>query len=865
MKRKHAFFSILFIIVIFLFCFVSPAVTGIDPNAQDLAIRNASPSMSHWFGTDSLGRDIFARVCVGGRTSLTIALICTVLTLLIGCLYGGICAFFDRADCLMMAFLYVVSSIPDILLVLIISALICPNRAGIFPVVISITASGWCKTARLTRDLLRPLRDSNYVLEAKTLKKNGFYNIIHHMLPNISYGLITRALLSVPEFIFYESFLSYLGIGVNPPDTSWGSLISSAQTNFMFHPYQLVFSSLFLIVWQFSLTWLGSFVCEENLAKDTWTQREGDLSPQDPSSSHTELFACGNILSVQNLSVQYEACEDWAVRNVSFAIHKGEIVGLVGKSGCGKTSIARAISGMLPFVGGYVSPETKIMFDDILVDFSNAGLRKIRGRHGVAVIYQDAVSSLDPTMKIGKQLQECLSLREELSKEAQKNEIEKYLCDVGLDTNVDELLSLYPHQLSGGIAQRIIIAMAIMAEPKLLICDEPTASLDFINKKRIAELIKRVAKAHNTAVLFISHDIGLVTEIASKIIVMSDGELKEASTPPEMKKTMKNHTDATNELIQAAVAIPKERHDFHTEKTVLIVEHIACRYPKASADAINDVSFKLKRGEVLGVLGESGSGKTTLARAILGQIRIKHGCIHMDPSITTQQYLFQNPISAFDPHWTIGKSILEGVPRENANREQLEHLLQQVGLNPLYANRYPHELSQGQCQRAAIARAISVNPQLLICDEPTSSLDLVNQKQILELLIRMNAENHLTYIFISHDLDVIRYVSDRIVVMLKGAIIEVASTTELFEHAVHPYSKLLLDKEKIRADEESIKKTDGEQGCKFFDCCLIHREICREKRPDLRRLGNDTEIKRHHFVACHAVEYEEFGGGSLCQ
>lgn len=853
--RKFKFvFSVTVLCIVLFCCFVAPTLNGIDPNLQHIELRNDTPSANHLFGTDSLGRDIFTRVCVGGRVSLLVAFVCTIFATTFGCLYGGISAFFFRIDGFMMLFLDIFSSIPDILLVIVLSLWLDSN--SIVVLAFSISMVGWCKIARIVRSLLKPLKSANYVIEARSLGKNGFYTICFHMLPNILSSIIARAVLSIPEFIFYESFLSYLGIGVRPPEASWGSLISEAQKNFMFHPCQLIVTSLFLILVLLSVTWLGDCINDSAGHHDKTHLQTSDIwgrKATQPLMTDTKEFDWNNnVLVVQNLSIRYQQSDCISVDNVSFSIGQGEIIGLVGQSGCGKTSIARAVSGILSLYHGIISSESKMIFDGKQIHrFSETAVQNICCREGIAVIYQDALSCLDPTMKIGKQMAECFSQRGKYSKSDSQRIIKEYLYDVGLNDKTDELLELYPYQLSGGIAQRILIAMAIMANPKLLICDEPTASLDYINCKKIVALLKRLSEIHGTSILFITHDISIVKEIASKILIMDEGAIVDFVTPENFERSSNVHT---KQLVEAAFMNRAGRKDFHTSPTTLRVEHLYYRYPKSSFDAIENVSFKLKQGEVFGILGESGSGKTTLSKLIFGYLHTNRGTIQKDIPALRVQYLFQNPLSAFDPSWTVGKSILEGVSDSKTGNNFLNDLLQQVGLDFSVAKRYPDELSLGQCQRAAIARAIAVDPQLIICDEPTSALDMVNQKRILELLMQLNSERKRTYIFVSHDLNVINYVSDRIAVMYKGKFVEIAFIDEFYNHTCHPYSQMLISGKLSSAEPLVLNKQFDESGCDYYPICSKKTDICKCRKPELKKLGNATLTRRHHLVACHNIE-----------
>lgn len=840
MKRKMTIISASVIFLISAVCIFAPLFCCGEFDEQVLTIRNQSPSAEHWFGTDSLGRDIFLRVCVGGRNSLLIAFVCTVVTTLFGCLYGGVCALVVKLDKPLFALLDILVSIPDIILVLAFSLIF--EFKGIVSICVAICSLGWCKMARLSRDLLKPLRDSEYVLQAKMFGANEFSVITKHLLPNIIQIVFSRAILSFSEFMFYESFLSYLGIGISPPNISWGSLIYGAQNNFSVYHYQGVFFCLFLFCTLIAVNCLG-----ESLAGQSNTAHGIKAQPYLSSGrSETEVkdnLYESDILYVKDLRVRYFANAHGrsTVEGASLFIHKNEIVGLVGQSGCGKTTIARTLSGIVDFYGGMVDPGSKIYFNSKRINMSDKkSKRSIMGENGIALIHQNALSVLDPSMTIGKQLMECFKLWQNKPR-SKKERIElanQYLKKVGISES-EKYLKKYPCQLSGGIAQRVVIAMAIAMKPQLLICDEPTSSLDNVNQKRIVSLLKKLVNEEELSILFISHDMSVVKSIASRVLRMQDGKITESDLSCSDSNTMLMHRYIV---------------DAHTKDTALYVEHLYAGYYGMSDYVVRDVSFKLKPGETLGILGESGCGKTTLVRSILKKLVIKQYPMEIKPSSTIifksikkAQLVFQDPLASFDPHWTIGKSILES----GCDLDTMYSLLDDVGLEKEIAKKRPTQISIGQCQRAAIARAISVKPHLLICDEPTSSMDLDNQSKILNLLVNLIKEYNMTCIFISHDPDVIKNVSDRVAVMYKGKIVEVVSTKLFADNSTcehHPYTESLLYSCDTDNVEDNMPQTNG---CDYYNSCRSRCDVCRSSVPMLAKIGVDTSEKRHHFIACH--------------
>lgn len=843
MKKKGIYISIGIISLIVLVCLLGPVFSPWSAEEQMLEIRNQSPSLSHIFGTDSLGRDIFVRVCVGGRTTLFIAFICTLVTSLLGCIYGGIAALIEKLDKVLLAILDCLVSIPDVLMVLALS--ICFDCKNILAVCVIICVLGWCKMARLTRDLLKPLRNCEYVIQARLTGKKEIRIVLEHLIPNILPNVVSRAILSFSEFVFFETFLSYLGIGLKPPKTSWGNLISGAQNEFMSHPYQIFVYCAFLFFTLLAINCLGELLVQP--PKEQCKDDEEIISETSAENENIEDRVDTPILKVENLCISYEASSKKVVNGISFSLFEGERVGLIGQSGCGKSTLAKGLSGMLSIANVSKKIEGDIYFHGSKIDINVAEERKkMIGYQGIAIIHQDAVGSLDPTMRIGKQIGEIIKLTANMSSKEIKSKVIEYLQMVGFCDDAETRMKQYPCQLSGGIAQRVVIAMTLAMQPSVIICDEPTAALDSANQNRIIDLLKTVAEKNRIALIFISHDMRNVGRIATRIFLMSDGKIHLADSMPEKNLPSR-----------------KEFIDRHTEKTALRVQHLVAGYE--GKRVLDDVSFKLQPGETFGIVGESGSGKTSLVSAIIKRILIKQLPIEIDDkgyerderksmilpeSISSLQYICQNPFSSFDPKWTIEKSIMEGY----SDKDEMRKLLKSVGLDSEILKRTPAELSIGQCQRAAIVRALLKKPQLLICDEPTSSMDVVHQRLILELLRGLIAEREITCIFIAHDMEVISSVADRIAVMYRGQLVEIAPSTIYFERKTcHPYTEALMSGDYGREDESELSNV---KGCLYYSHCKYRTKECSIKRPLLEQFGKNSLMDRHHFIACNSFNKE---------
>jgi peptide/nickel transport system ATP-binding protein len=518
------------------------------------------------------------------------------------------------------------------------------------------------------------------------------------------------------------------------------------------------------------------------------------------------------VLSIENLTVALPAWSDraHAVSGVSLEIRRDEILCVVGESGSGKSVMAKAILGLLPAPHVRVTGG-RIVFDgQDLLELSEHEMRAIRGG-------RIAMVALNPVMKVGRQVDEVLEVHTQLTPAERRKRVLALLEDVRLP-DPERIIDSYPHELSGGQRQRVMIAMALALEPALIIADEPTTALDVTTQAQILRLLKELQRAHGTAVLFITHDFGVVAEIADRVAVMRHGELVELGTAEEVL----NHPRAgyTKDLVAAVPSLtPRVKDAGGDPEPLLIVRGLSKTFGRAGGlfgkrsrhvKAVDTVSLEVGRGRSLALVGESGSGKSTLARCIIGLETPESGEILLDgarisglsrnamrPLRRHIQMVFQDPFASLNPRHRVGNIIalgptIQGVPREKAWLEARE-LLRLVGLKPEAAERYPHEFSGGQRQRIGIARALAVKPKLIIADEPVSALDVSVQKQVLELLDELRRTLNLSMLFITHDLRVAATVCEEIAVMQNGRIVEHGTTAEIFRSPQHPYTLSLLD------------------------------------------------------------------------
>jgi len=530
------------------------------------------------------------------------------------------------------------------------------------------------------------------------------------------------------------------------------------------------------------------------------------------------------LLSVKNLCISISKIP--ILKNISFELNSNEILGFVGESGSGKSITAFSIINLFNLKN--IIKTGSINFDGKPIDsLSFIDFEKIRGNE-ISIIFQEPMSSLNPSMKCGEQVIEIILNHEFISTKKAKNRVIDLLKKVQLN-DPEIVYNKYPHQLSGGQQQRIMIAMAISCNPKILIADEPTTSLDGIVKKGIISLLKSIQKETKMSIIFISHDLPLVSKIAKKIIVLNKGKIVETGTsnqifkspkklytklllnarPPKNIRPKRLPTNENN-IAKPVLISKQERIKTHAKiyqsSPILKIKNLEFSYNNNKV--LNDVSFDLYKGETLGLVGESGSGKSTIAKSILnlndfnkGQILYKENDIkkiNKKDFRKNIQLIFQDPFSSLNPEISIGYSIIEPMLSHGIYETKIESkekaisLLEQVKLNKSDFNKFPHQFSGGQRQRIVIARALALNPKILICDESVSALDVSIQAQVLNLLNDLKETFSFTFLFISHDLSVVKYMSDRVIILNKGVIEESNETDHLFANPKKDYTKNLL-------------------------------------------------------------------------
>ena len=606
-----------------------------------------------------------------------------------------------------------------------------------------------------------------------------------------------------------------------------------------------------------------------------------------------------SLLEVRSLDVRFDTPdgEVHAVRDLSFEIDQGETLGVVGESGSGKSQTVLSLIGLLADNGR--ASGTALFDGQDLFKLSPEALRRIRGRR-ISMIFQDPMTSLNPYLTIAEQMVQVVREHDKTTRRAARNRCLQMLEAVKIP-DARARLDCYPHELSGGMRQRVMIAASLLLDPEILVADEPTTALDVTVQAQILELMRDLNRRLGTAIILITHDLGVIAGLCERVLVMHDGESREQGNvrdvfyrprhsytkallkavprlDAECAQRLAPATDAQGQQAAAASSVPAD------DASLLSVDGLKVHFPIRAGGwlgrtrplrAVDGVDLDLRPGETLGIVGESGCGKSTLARAILRLVPTTAGnvCLlgqsmgELDKRALREmrrdaQVIFQDPLASLNPRMTVGNIVSEPLwthfPELDSEevRVQVADVLRRVGLSGRELNRYPHEFSGGQCQRIGIARALVLKPKVIICDEPVSALDVSIQAQIINLLMDLQSEFGLALIFIAHDLAVVRHISHRIMVMYLGQIIEVATRQALYETPLHPYTRALIsavpipdpDKERAR-DRELLpgdlpSPIDPPSGCRFRTRCRFAEERCRVEVPELRPLKGS-------LVACH--------------
>jgi len=798
------------------------------PYSYDTVIRDlpgpapSPPSWRNWLGTDDQARDVVARLIYGYRISVLFGLILTLLSSLIGIAAGAVQGYFGGwVDLLLQRVIEIWSGMPTLFLLIILASIVTPNFWWLLGLMLLFT---WMTLVGVVRAEFLRARNFDYVRAARALGVGDTAIMRRHLLPNAMTAALTYLPFVTSGAVTTLTALDFLGFGLPPGSPSLGELLLQGKNNLR-APWLGITGFVVIALMLTLLVFIGEAVRDAFDPRKTLVAplppepgKASDAQPVSRAAVGTAALEtpAGALLRVDDLRVRFgrgPGAVD-AVRGVSFSVARGETVALVGESGSGKSVTALSILQLLPYPNAS-HPGGRIRYQDVeLVGADGATLRRIRGDR-IGMIFQEPMTSLNPLHSIERQVGEVLAVHRGLDAGAVRARVVELLRVVGL-TNPERRLGAYPHELSGGQRQRVMIAMALANEPDLLIADEPTTAVDVTIQAQLLALLQELQQRLGMAMLFITHDLGIVRAIADRVCVMQHGMIVEQG-PVDAVFRAPQHPYTQRLLAAQPAGAPAPIAS--AAPTLLRVADLRVWYPikagvlRRTVDhvrAVDGVSFTLHAGETLGVVGESGSGKTTLGLAVLRLIDSR-GVIELDgrdvaalrgdalrPLRRAAQIVFQDPYGSLSPRLSVGQIVEEGlrvhrIGATPAEREaRIVEALREVGLEPEARHRYPHEFSGGQRQRIAIARAIVLQPRLVILDEPTSALDVSVQAQIVDLLRALQTRHAMAYLFISHDLRVVKAMSHRVAVLKDGVVVEEGPAERIFNAPQAEYTQALL-------------------------------------------------------------------------
>ena len=958
-----------FIVGVIFMAIAAPLLAPYGPNVQDLVRINAGPSAAHWLGTDDLGRDILSRLIFGARPPLRAAfqivggalVLALPLALVAGFVRGWV-------DAIVMRAMDALFSFPPLVLALTVAALLGPNLndASIAIAIVFVPSF-----VRLIRGEVIAVREENYVEAARATGVAPGRLIRTHILPNVASPLIIQVALSLGYAILIDAGLSFLGVGEQPPTASWGLMLTEAYRFIFQSPLTLVFPGLAILLTVLALN-LAADGLRDALGRERFgakaRSRDKDSRParhhepqlvRDPvhgQAATTGVPSRPELLCVEHLRVEFATRAGWlaVVEDVSFGVLPGQTLGLVGESGSGKTVSALAIMGLLPRRESQI-PEGAVHFSGMeLTRLSAEKMRRIRG-NDIAMIFQEPMTSLNPAYTVGNQIAEQVRAHQSVGRAEAWAQAVDMLDQVGIP-DPGRRSHDYPHAFSGGMRQRVMIAMALSCEPKLLIADEPTTALDVTTQAQILELLSSLQEQRQMAMIFVTHDLGVIADIADEVVVMYGGQVVERTAvgdlfdrphhpyseallssmpqlaaPGSALKVIPGQVPRPDEmvpgcrfgprcdyvidscrtgpvalvpvagsgglarcirqqdlalsgvgnlhveqgLVTADIAITEPLLDITALRMTFPVRTGPLRRVTGAVKAVDGVDLRVPVGRTLGLVGESGSGKSTLARLILRLVDPTDGSIVLDGHDLTElggrqlrhtrrsmQIVFQDPYSSLDPRMRVNEivgeplAIYDGLTG-SARDDRVAELLEQVGLGRYALYRRPHEFSGGQRQRIAIARALAPGPRLLVCDEPVSALDVSTQSQVINLLTDLQDRLGLAFLFIAHDLSVVRHISDRIAVMYLGRIVEEGDAEEVYLRPRHPYTEALLSaipipdvhrpegSHRIVLTGEVANPLDPPSGCTFHPRCPYAMDICTSVEPPPITVAGGITVRCH--------------------
>ncbi len=820
------------------------------PYSYDTVVRDlptpapSPPTWRNWLGTDDQARDVVARLIYGYRLSVLFGLTLTLASSLIGIAAGAVQGYFGGwIDLALQRFIEVWSGMPTLYLLIILASVVTPGFGWLLLLMLLFS---WMTLVGVVRAEFLRARNFDYVRAARALGVKDPAIMARHVLPNAMTAALTFLPFVTSGAVVTLTSLDFLGFGLPPGSPSLGELLKQGKDN-PEAPW-LGFTGFFVIAFMLSLlVFIGEAVRDAFDPRKTLRAEglaggpepvgdEGTGGPEampvplagegeiavapakaDPGERAPEMPPAGEpaLLEVRELAVRFgggPGAVD-AVRRASFSIRRGETLALVGESGSGKSVTALSILQLLPGAASHPSGSIRFRGEELL-GAPAAALQRIRGNR-IAMVFQEPMTSLNPLHSIERQVSEVLLLHEGLGRAAARERTLELLRLVGIP-DADRRLASLPHELSGGQRQRVMIAMALANRPDLLIADEPTTAVDVTIQAQLLELLTDLQRRLGMAILFITHDLSIVRRIAQRVCVMRCGAIVEAGPVGEV--FARPHHPYTRELLDAQPG-GEPAPPPADAPAVLGCRALRVWYPiqtgvlrrtTGHVRAVEEVDLEVRAGETIGVVGESGSGKTTLGLALLrligsrGEIRFAGREIQalraaaLRPLRREMQVVFQDPYGSLSPRLSVERIVAEGLEvhglaRTAAERERrVCRALEEVELDPATRHRYPHELSGGQRQRVAIARALVLEPRFVVLDEPTSALDVSVQAQIVALLRRLQARHRIAYLFISHDLRVVRAMSHHVLVLRDGRVVEQGPAAEVFAAPRQAYTRALL-------------------------------------------------------------------------
>ncbi len=818
------------------------------------------PSAAHWFGTTVSGTDVLSRVVFGTRTALEVIALALVLSGVIGVPLGLISGYLggwlDRILVLVMDALY---SFPSLLLAIVVSIVLAGGSSGAFggilAAAISITVVFIPQYFRLIRNATVAVKVEPYVDAARVVGVRTPRILTKHIFANVTSSLPVIATLNASEAILTLAGLGFLGFGIEPSAAAeWGYDLNKALPDASSGIWWTgIFPGTAIVLIVLGTTLVGESLndilnpllrtrghettsadeeeLEAIVAQDHLDAPAVEVTPRATTAGEPKRVAA---LSLSNLSVafQTDAGRVNAVRGVSFDVAPGEVVAVVGESGSGKSVSSRAVLGLLPStaeVEGSALLGSSDGSERQLIGMSAGKLRPIRGDE-VSMVFQEPSTALNPVYTVGWQIIEGLQAHNDMNKKEARARAVELLELVGLP-DPEHRVDYYPHQLSGGQKQRVVIAMAIASDPDVIIADEPTTALDVTVQAAILELLLSLRDRLGTAIVLITHNMGVVADMADRVVVMYRGAVVEEAPAAQLFSAPRH--PYTRKLLDAVPHLghsngPQPITDADVVLSIddLVVE-FAGRLGQPTFRAVDHVTLDVRRGEVLGLVGESGSGKTTVGRTTVGLQQPTSGSVtvsgttisgmsdrQLRPLRSRFGFVFQDPASSLNPRLSIADCIGEPlhVQTKMSNREidaKVHDLLASVELPGFYADRFPHELSGGQRQRVSLARALSLDPDLLIADEPTSALDVSVQARVLELFTDLQARLKFACLFISHDLAVVDSLANRVAVMQNGKLVEIGPREQVLGSPREEYTQRLIAAVPVPDPEEQRRRREA--------------------------------------------------------